>query len=82
MHGLAENAFINIKGRSHTITAEIEVPKAAKGVIIAQAGRFAGWSLYMKGGRVHHVYNFGGLQRFTVSSAKPLAPGKPETRVR
>ena len=51
----------------------------AEGVIIAQAGRFAGWSLYMKGGRVHHVYNFGGLERTTVSSPSPLAPGRHHT---
>ena len=68
MTGITENAFINIKGRPHTITAEIEVPRdGANGVIICQAGRFGGWSLYMKDGRVHEVYNFGGLQRTTVS---------------
>ena len=77
MSGIAENAFINIKGRSHALTAELEVPPdGANGVIIAQAGRFGGWSLYMKGGRVHHVYNFGGLQRTVVSSPQALAPGR------
>jgi arylsulfatase A-like enzyme len=77
MTGIMENAFINIKGRSHDITAEVEVPaKGADGVIIAQAGRFGGWSLYMKGGRVHHVYNFGGLQRTDVSSPAALPQGR------
>ena len=77
MTGIAENAFINIKGRSSAITAEIEVPDGgANGVIIAQAGRFGGWSLYMKDGRVHEVYNFGGLERTTVSSPEALAPGR------
>ncbi len=77
MTGIAENAFINIKGRSHTITAEIEVPRdGAGGVIIAQAGRFGGWSLYMKDGRIHEVYNFAGLERTTVSSPASLAPGR------
>jgi arylsulfatase len=76
MTSIAENAFINVKGRSYAITADVEVPKGgAGGVIIAQAGRFGGWSLYMKGGRAHHVYNFGGLQRFTVSSPQALTPG-------
>ncbi len=75
MTGIAENAFINIKGRSSSITAEVEVPSGASGVIIAQAGRFGGWSLYMKGGRAHHVYNFGGLERTTVSSGV-LSPGR------
>ncbi|MGH8432437.1 MAG: sulfatase-like hydrolase/transferase, partial [Solimonas sp.] len=81
MTGITENAFINIKGRSFTITAEIEVPAVgANGVIIAQAGRFGGWSLYMKNGQVHHVYNFGGLERFTVSSPQALTPGRHTVR--
>jgi arylsulfatase len=76
MTGITENAFISLKGRSYTITADIEVPRGgANGVIIAQAGRFGGWSLYMKGGRVHEVYNFGGLEWTKVSSSQPLAPG-------
>ena len=29
----------------------------------------------MKAGRIHHVYNFGGLERTTVSSPQALAPG-------
>jgi len=29
----------------------------------------------MKDGRVHHVYNFGGLERSTVSAPAALAPG-------
>ena len=77
MTGITENAFINIKGRSYAVTAEVEVPPGgANGVILAQAGRFGGWSLYMKGGRVHEVYNFGGLERTTVSSPQALSPGR------
>lgn len=77
MTGIAENAFINVKGRPHTVTAEVEIPAGgANGVIIAQAGRFGGWSLFMKEGKIHEVYNYGGLQRTTVSSSEPLSPGK------
>lgn len=75
MTGITENAFINIKGRSSAITAEIDVPANANGVIISQAGRFGGWSLYMKNGRVSHVYNFGGLDEWTVTSPQALSPG-------
>ncbi len=81
MTGITENAFINVKGRSYAVTADVEVPPGgADGVIIAQAGRFGGWSLYMKGGRVHEVYNFGGLERSTVSSPQALAPGPHTVR--
>jgi arylsulfatase len=76
MTGITENTFINIKGRSSAITAEIDVPAGASGVIISQAGSFGGWSLYMKNGRVNYAYNFGGLQRWTVTSPTALAPGK------
>jgi len=81
MTGIAENAFINVKGQSHSITADLDIPAGgANGVIIAQAGRFGGWSLYMKGGRVYEVYNYGGIDRYTVSSPAPLAPGRHTVR--
>ena len=77
MTGMMENAFINVKGVHHTITAEVEVKDAnAQGVIIAQAGYFGGWVLYMKDGKVHHEYNFFGLERTNVASSETLAPGK------
>jgi arylsulfatase len=34
----------------------------------------------MKGGRLHHTYNYGGLERYTVSSPTALAPGKHTVR--
>lgn len=81
MTGLAENAFINVKNRSHTVTAEINVPKGGvEGVILCQGGRFGGWSLYAKGGQVAYCYNFVGLQRYTITADKPLPPGKVTIR--
>ena len=77
MTGISENAFINVKGRSYSVTADVEVPRGrAEGVLIAQAGRFGGWSLFMKDGRVHEVYNYGGLEWSKVSSSAALAPGR------
>ena len=47
-----ENVVINVKNKSHSVTAEIEVPDGgAEGVIVAQGGAFAGWSLYVKDGK-------------------------------
>ncbi len=80
MTGITENTFINIKGRSFSITADVEVAAGANGVIISQAGRFGGWSLYVKDGRAHHVYNFGGLQRTDVASPQPLTAGRHTIR--
>ncbi len=82
MKGMSENAFINIKNTSHTITAELEIPKnGAKGVILAQGGRFGGWSLYLdKSGKPTYAYNYLGLKRFSIAAAKPLQPGKATLR--
>jgi arylsulfatase A-like enzyme len=77
MTGMTENAFINVKSVAHTITAEIEVPDdKANGVILAQAGYFGGWSLYMKEGKVRHEYNFLALEHTRIGAETPLAPGK------
>jgi len=76
MVGIAENAFINVKNTNYTITADVEIPKAgANGVIIAQAGRFGGWTLYMKNGKLQHEYNYFGSQRTNISSPKALNSG-------
>lgn len=81
MTGLMENAFINTKNRSYTVTADVELPDAnANGVIIAQAGRFGGWSLYMKDGRAAHEYNFFGLEWTKVASPEPLSAGRHEIK--
>jgi arylsulfatase len=77
MIGMMENVFIDVKNRSKTITAELEIPEGgAKGVILAQGGRFGGWALYVKDGKPAYTYNFLGLQDFTVASPEPLPAGK------
>lgn len=81
MTGIMENAFINVKNRSHSITAEVEIPEGgAEGVIVAQGGRYAGWSLYMKDGKVSYVHNWVGKKRYTITAPEPLAPGKATIR--
>jgi arylsulfatase len=77
MKGISENAFINVKNRRYTMRAEVNVPDAnAEGVIIAQAGAFGGWTLYMKGGKVHHEYNFFGVEHTNIADPEALAPGQ------
>jgi len=77
MTGMMENAFINVKGVHHSIAAEVELKDAkTEGVILAQAGYFGGWVLYMKDGKAHHEYNFFGLERTNIAGDTALAPGK------
>ena len=77
MTGISENAFLNVKNKSKSITANIEVPEnvLANGAIIVQGGRFGGWGLYAHDGVVAYDYNFLGLERFTVAAREKLKPG-------
>jgi arylsulfatase len=81
MIGMSENVFINVKNQTHTITAQVQIPRnGARGVILAQGGRFGGWSLYLKEGKPTFTYNWMGLKRYTVASAKSLPAGKANIR--
>jgi arylsulfatase A-like enzyme len=81
MTGMTENVFLNLKNRSHAIDAEVEIPdKGANGVIVCQAGRFGGWSLYLKDGKPTYTYNFLGLERYTVTSPSAVPVGKATIR--
>ena len=81
MTGMSENVFINVKNRSHTITADVEIPSGgANGVILCQAGRFGGWSLYLKDGKPTYTYNRLGLKSYTIAASEPLPAGKATIR--
>jgi arylsulfatase A-like enzyme len=81
MIGITENAFINTKNRTYTVTAPVELRDAStSGVIIAQAGAFGGWALYMKDGRIHHDYNYFGVEHTNIASSAPIGAGKHEIR--
>jgi arylsulfatase A-like enzyme len=82
MGRLTEHAVINIKNKSYSVTAEVVVPKSgANGVIIAQGGAFAGWSLYAKDGRLKYCYNLLGLKLFYADSNKPIPAGQRQVRM-
>jgi arylsulfatase len=81
LSGLSENVFINTKNRSHTVTAEVVIPKgSANGVILAQAERFGGWSLYLKDGKPTYAYNFLGQQRSAIAAKEAVPAGKATIR--
>jgi len=82
MIGMSENVFLNIKNRSLTINAEVEIPQGgANGVILAQGGRFGGWSLYLKGGKPVYTYNYMGLERFNIAGTQAVPAGKATIRL-
>ena len=82
MKRLSESSVINLKNKSHSVTAQLQVPEGgADGVIVAQGGAFAGWSLYLKGGTPKYVYNFLGLQLFTIEGDSQIPVGEHQLRM-
>jgi arylsulfatase A-like enzyme len=82
MGRLSENSVVSIKNKSHSVTAEIDVPPSgAEGVIIAQGGNIGGWTLYTKGGKLKYCYNLLGIQHFFVESEGAIPPGQRQVRM-
>jgi arylsulfatase len=82
MGRLSESCVLNIKNKSHSVTAAIVVPEnGAQGVIIAQGANIGGWSLYANKGKLKYCYNLGGVQHFYVEAANPLPPGEHQVRM-
>ena len=76
MKGMGTDIFIATPGKSYTMTAEVDVQAGANGVIVCQGGRFGGFSFFLNGGKPTFVYNYLGLEKYTVASSQALSPGK------
>jgi arylsulfatase len=82
MGRLTEGSVINIKNKSHTVTAEVEVTaEPANGVVIAQGGAFGGWVLHVDNGVPVYCYNLLGLTRFKIVGSAELTKGAHELRM-
>jgi arylsulfatase A-like enzyme len=82
MSRLSENSVLNLKNKSHAVTAEIDVPEGgANGVMVAQGGAFAGWSLYLHQGKPKYCHNLAGLMRFYVEGDQVVPPGNHQVRM-
>jgi arylsulfatase A-like enzyme len=82
MGRLSESSILNVKNKSHSVTAELEVPEGgAEGVIVAQGGAYAGWSLYVKDGKPKYCHNLFGLQHFHVAGDAEIPAGTHQVRM-
>ncbi|MGN6547633.1 MAG: arylsulfatase, partial [Aureliella sp.] len=82
MGRLGESCVVNLKNKSHSVTAGVDVPASgAEGVIVAQGANIGGWSLYAKGGKLKYCYNVVGLNRYFVESKDPIPQGEHQVRM-
>lgn len=82
MGRLSESSVVNVKNKSFSVTAEVNISdRGADGVIIAQGGRFGGWSLYFVDGRAKFVYNVLGIHAFETLADTPIESGTHQVRM-
>ncbi|MBI1181982.1 MAG: sulfatase-like hydrolase/transferase [Alphaproteobacteria bacterium] len=79
---VSEDAAPPVVNRSFSIQAKVEIPEhGGDGVIVAQGGRFGGYSLFVKGGHLVFYYNAVDPHHYSVQSTQVLAPGQHEVGV-
>jgi arylsulfatase A-like enzyme len=79
---VSEHCVVNVKNKSHTVTAELVVPETgARGVIITQGGSVGGWSRYAHEGRLKYCYNFFGINYYIVAADEPIGAGEHQVRM-
>lgn len=71
-----EEAAANVRNRSHTITAEVEIPpEGAEGILLTQGSGLGGYAFFVRQNRLHYVHNFVRLEEHRITSDAELTPG-------
>jgi arylsulfatase A-like enzyme len=79
---VSEACILTLKNKSHSVTAELTVPKeGAKGVIVTQGGSVGGWTLFVKNGKLKYCYNFFGIEHYFAEANAPIPGGKHQVRM-
>jgi arylsulfatase len=76
---IPEGTAPDVKNKSFTVTAEVEIPEGgADGVLATQGGRFGGWALLVMDGKPVFDYAFSNQKqhKYRVASGEKLAAGK------
>jgi arylsulfatase A-like enzyme len=79
---VTESTALNMKNKSHSVTAQLTVPDGGgEGVIVAQGGQVGGWALYTLEGKLKYCFNFFGIDKFFAESAEPIPAGEHQVRM-
>jgi arylsulfatase A-like enzyme len=75
------NAGPNILNRPHSITADVEIPKGgAEGTLLSAGDVQGGYTFFVRGGKLHYIYNYVGSSFFHVESTVAISDGRRKLR--
>jgi len=74
---IPEGVAPDIKNKSWSLKARVEIPESgAEGIIATLGGLFDGWALYLEKGRPVFHYNFGDVAHYEIAAPQALTPGR------
>jgi arylsulfatase A-like enzyme len=74
--GLPEASAPDLKNKSFTVSAKVDIKDNANGVIFTQGGNTGGWGFYMKDGKLIAAHNYIDVKYFIVRSDRAVPAGK------
>jgi arylsulfatase len=77
-----EHAAVNVRNRSHVVTAYVDVDGTANGVLLSMGNVLGGWSFFLVDGRLHYVHNFVAQVEHRVAAAAAVPPGQHVLQMR
>ncbi|BES69478.1 arylsulfatase [Marinobacter nanhaiticus D15-8W] len=76
--GLPEASAPDLKNKSFSVIAKVNVKDNANGMIFTQGGNTGGWALYLQDGKLYAAHNFIDVEHYSVTSEQPVAAGERE----
>jgi arylsulfatase A-like enzyme len=71
-----DESAVNVRNRSHTITAEVTIPDGgAEGILLAHGSVLGGYAFFVLDGRLHYAHNFVGMELQRVASTVDVPAG-------
>jgi arylsulfatase len=78
---IPESAAPDVKTRSWSAQAEVEVKNDSTGIILTQGGQLGGWAWYLNKGKPVFQYNYAGQVNTAIASIDAVSNGKRTLRV-
>ena len=79
--GLPEASAPDLKNKSFSVTAKVEVDDSATGMIFTQGGNTGGWAFYLKEGLLKAAHNYIDVEVYSVESDTPISAGSYELKM-
>ncbi|AQQ04456.1 arylsulfatase [Roseibium algicola] len=79
--GLPESSAPDLKNKSFSVTARVNIEDNANGMIFTQGGNTGGWAFYLKDGKLKAAHNYIDVAVYSVESDGTVPAGERELKM-